>query len=187
MLVNRVRLVTISMAGFALLCGFVLVCCTRSPAPGVSATVPRAADSDETAKTEEPEPALPESAALERPDKTRPGEETAEATAPTIEMDVPEEPELQLPRYLEIVEEVDPARQSEIEVTVTAPRRLELNTRNVKLLRLTREGLPLTRNRSIVLQIDGQGIEWTPKCVAVELERSPAGEWTVVRRRPYEP
>ena len=35
--------------------------------------------------------------------------------------------------------------------------------------------------------IDGQGIEWTREYLAVELERSSAGVWTVVRRRPVEP
>jgi cytoskeletal protein RodZ len=185
--VNRVKLVTIGVAVCALLCGFVLVCCARSPTPGVSATVPRAADSGETAETEESVSAPPANVATEQPETTPPGQETADATAPSIEIDVPEEPKPELPRYLEIIEEIDPAREPSIEATVAPPQKLELNTRNVKLLRLTREGLPLTRNRSIVLQIDGQGIEWTPKYVAVELERSPAGAWTVVRRRPYQP
>jgi hypothetical protein len=187
MSVNRVRLATIGMAAFALLCGFVLVCCARSPTPAVTATPPRAADSDETAATQESGSVPPESAGAEPPDVTPPREETGELTAPSIEMDEPEEPAPVLPRYLEIVEETDPIQRASIEVTLTPPRKLELDTRNVKLLRLTRDGLPLTRSRSIVLQIDGQGIEWTPKYMAVELERSPAGEWTVVRRRPYEP
>ncbi len=187
MFVNRGRLATIGIAAFALLCGFALVCCTRSPTPGVEAAPPRAADSDETAETAESEPALPENVGAEPPDETPPGDETPEVTVPSIEMDEPETPGPQLPRYLEVVEEIDPARQPAVEVTLTAPRTLELDTHNVKRLRLTREGLPLTRNRSIVLRIDGQGIEWTPKYVAVELERSPAGEWTVVRRRPDQP
>lgn len=187
MLVKRIKLVTIGMAAFALLCGFVLVCCTRSPSPGVTATPPRAVDADETAEAVQPQAATPEGVAPEQLDRTRPGQERVAATVPSIDVDEPEKPQPALPRYLEIVEETDPTRRASVEATITPPRKLELNTQNVKLLRLTREGLPLTRNRSIVLQIDGQGIEWTPKYVAVELERSPAGEWTVVRRRPYEP
>ncbi|MFQ5807054.1 MAG: hypothetical protein ACE5I3_11460 [Phycisphaerae bacterium] len=184
---SRARLFVISVAGFALLFGFGLVCCTRSPTPAITAAPPRAADSGAADETEESEPSLPQAVGAEKTNVEAPRDEAADSAAPTIEMDEPEQPELQTPRYLSIVEQINPARRSRVHATVTPPRKLELTTENVSLLRLTREGLPLARNRSIVLRIDGQGIEWTPKYVAVELERSPAGAWTVVRRRPFKP
>jgi hypothetical protein len=191
---NRVKLATVGTAAFAVLCGFVLMCCARPHPPaggtGVSSVTtapPRTADADGTAETVKPLPAPPEDAGTDQSRIMPPGDEPARPTTSIIEMEQAEEVKPELPPYLEIVEEIDRAQHASIAATLTPPRKLELDTQNVKLLRLTREGLPLTRNRSTVLQIDGQGIEWTPRYVAVELERSPAGEWTVIRRRPYQP
>jgi hypothetical protein len=100
-------------------------------------------------------------------------------------METPEKPEPKTPRYLAIVEQVDADQDAKVQATIRPPTGLELETENVKRLRITREGLPLVQNRSIVLRIDGQGIEWTRHYVAVELERSSAGTWTVIGRRPY--
>lgn len=187
MSVNRVRLSVVGAAGFVLLGGIGLVCCARPSTPAVDATQPRAADSGVIAEAERPEPPSAQNA-----DDTKTGAkasrgEAAEAVAPTIEMEQPERPEPRTPRYLSIVEEINVARPAKVHATVAAPSTLELTTENVRRIRVTREGLPLARDRSIVLRIDGQGIEWTRKYIAVELERSPAGAWTVVRRRPLKP
>ncbi len=99
-------------------------------------------------------------------------------------METPEGPEPRTPRYLEIVEQVHSDRTGTVRATITSPTKLELETDNIKRLRITREGLPLAEGRSIVLRIDGQGIEWTRQYTAVELERSSAGTWTVIGRRP---
>lgn len=185
----RVRLPAVLTTGLVLLGAVVHVACERSVSPAVTATQPRPADSGEMTETETGEPPIaadgvPEQ---EQADVRPPREDTTDATAPGIEMDAPEKPEPKTPRYVSIVERIDSARHAKVHATIEAPRKLELSTENVKCLRLTREGLPLTRNLSIVLRIDGQGIEWTPRYVAVELERSSAGAWTVVRRRPAKP
>ncbi len=98
-------------------------------------------------------------------------------------MDEPAPKPPPVPPFLAIVEKTKPRREARVHVTVTQPRKLDIDTRNVRRLRLTRRRLPLARNRSIVLRIDGKGIEWTPDVVAVELERSRSGEWRVVRTR----
>jgi hypothetical protein len=96
-------------------------------------------------------------------------------------MDEPAEPLEPPPPYVSIVELIDAGQRPAVRVTPVAPRKLIVATQNVKRLRLTREGLPLARDRSIVLSIDGQGIEWTQECLKVELEWTPAGAWSVVR------
>ena len=184
---NRVRLSVIGIAGFASLLGLALVCCTRSSTPGVSARQPHAADSGTPAETAESRPPSGQEA---EPKTTRAEalrDDPAEAATPTIEMDQPEPPEPKTPHYVSIVEEIKSARPSKVHARIVSPTKLVLTTENVKRIRVTRAGLPLARNRSIVLLIDDQGIEWTRQYLAVELERSRAGEWTVVRRRPAKP
>lgn len=184
MIAKRGRVAAIGAAGFVLVCGFALVCCTRPTTPGVDATRPRA-DAGRTSETEPPAP--PEEATSEQPDEARPRHQATGSVPPEIDVEAPEEPEPKTPRYLEIVEQVHLDRVPKVRATIVSPTKLELETDNIKRLRITREGLPLARNRSIVLRIDGQGIEWTRKYLAVELERSSAGVWEVVRRRPVEP
>jgi len=41
--------------------------------------------------------------------------------------------------------------------------------------------VPLSRRRSISLQLDGQGLEWLAHSKVVEFERSMAGEWIPVK------
>lgn len=168
----------ISAATFFLACGLALVCCTRPTAPAVSATPPRG-------DAPQPDPAgattQPANAPAARPQARSTPIEPAPAE---IDMETPEEPEPRTPRYLEIVDEIRADGVGTVRATVTLPSKLELETDNVKRLRITREGLPLATGRSIVVRIDGQGIEWTRQYTAVELERSSAGTWTVVGRRP---
>ena len=186
MAMNRKSVAVICAAGSALLGGFGLVCCSRPTGPGVTVTQPPTATPDEATHPSDSEPTAARDRVEEPPETAAPRDNPAD-TAPPIEMETPAEPEPKTPRYLDIVEELDASRRALVEATIVAPTKLELNTQNVKRLRITREGLPLARDRSIVLRIDGQGIEWTRQYVSVELERSPAGAWTVVRRRPVEP
>jgi hypothetical protein len=174
---KRVRLIVLGTAALACLSTVGLICCTRPPAAEVSATPPRASEPEK--QTEDS--GIPQQAARTPP------EESASTPPATIDMDTPEEPAPVPPSYMSIVEEIDPVKRSIVYTTIEPPRTLELTTENVKRIRLTREGLPLARHGSLVLRIDGQGIEWTRKYVAVELERSSAGEWSVVDRRPANP
>ncbi len=182
MIVKRGTVLAISTAAFVLLCGFGLVCCTRSTAPGVEVAQPRA-DSGEEEDIGSAEVARQEDAATEPAivDASR------DESAGTIDMETPEKPEPKTPRYVSIVEQLHSGQDARVTATIELPTKLELTTDNVSRLRITREGLPLARDRSIVLRIDGQGIEWTRQYLAVELERSSAGVWTVVRRRPAMP
>lgn len=189
------RLVMIAGA-LLLLCDLGLIGCERPPKAGLTATQPRPADVEDAATDRTKEPFAAEAQAEPGDRSTAPADDAAadvaeqrasDAAPTTIDMDEPEEPEPPLPPYLSVVERIDPGQQARVYATPIAPNKLEVTTENVKRLRLTRERLPLSRHRSTVLRIDGQGIEWTPKYVAVELERSPAGAWTVVRRKPVNP
>lgn len=172
----------IGVVGFALLCGFALVCCTQPTTPGVDSRSPR---TDEAETREAELPARPQNTTSAQPGETRPRDQVGEWGPPQIDMDTPETSEPRTPRYLAIVEQIQADQDAAIRATIHPPTKLELETNNIKRLRITREGLPLAQNRSIVLRIDGQGIEWTQQYIAVELERSSAGIWTVVGRRPY--
>lgn len=181
---KRARTLFLGAAGGLLLCSLTLVCCQR-PTTRVEATAP----------PKENQPAEPPPAVVARPVQQPPAVQPTPApthdppsAAPpsNINMDQPAESKPP-PPFLAVVEEINPARRSTVTAELHPPRKLVVNTTNVKRLRLTRERLPLTHSRSIVLRIDDQGIEWTSKHVAIELERSAAGEWTVVKRRPRKP
>jgi hypothetical protein len=63
---------------------------------------------------------------------------------------------------------------------VEPPRRLRVDTDNVRRLRIDRRRVPLTRDGSLSLVLDGQGFEWGERTTVLTLERTPAGAWTVV-------
>ena len=178
MSLNRRKASVLAALGLASMLLAGVLCCARSQAPAVQATPPREDVARERA-TVESEPATEPRAAS--------GKATTEPPGQPIDMEVPEEPQPRTPSYIEIVDDIKPGEQPVVWAEVVSPTKLVIETDNVQMLRVTREGTSLSRTRSIVLRIDGQGIEWTPKYIAVELERSPAGEWTVVRRRPVEP
>jgi hypothetical protein len=178
MTLNRTRLAALAALGVASLLLAGVLCCARSESPAVQTAQPREGAA--------PQPAPP--GEQEQPSgRPATADEATTDPAQPIDMDVPEEPQPEMPPYVEIVEQIKPAEPTFVNAEIVSPTKLVIETDNVRVLRITREGVPLARNRSIVLRIDDQGIEWTRKYIAVELERSPAGEWTVVRRRPAEP
>lgn len=91
------------------------------------------------------------------------------------------QPDPDLPNYLAIVSRVDPRQVAQIEVLSAAGHRLALDTRNVGRLRIDRQRLPLRRDRSIALILDGQGFEWRADSKVIEFERSINGVWTPVK------
>lgn len=117
---------------------------------------------------EKPTPALSptEGEAAPRPATTQP------ATAPA-------EPEL--PEYLTLVARFDAQQPVRVQVISAEGRRLVLDTHNVSRLRIDRAQVPVQRDRSIVLLLDGQGIEWLASSKVVEFERSENGVWRPVR------
>jgi hypothetical protein len=187
-ILNHSRSAVKVLAGLALLCGVGLIACERPATPGVTLTPPRESDAETPTDADRPEkPPTATEADTEPGAMTAPRDDVADTNAATIDIEEPGEPRPGIPRFISITEEIEPQRLSSVDVAVLPPRKLELNTENIKRLRLTREGLPLAKNSSIVLRIDGQGIEWTPRYIAVELERSPTGLWTVIGRRAYQP
>jgi len=125
-----------------------------------------------TEPTDTPAPAprndtsTPQAAA--KPDETAP-EESARDDEP-----------LELPDYLVVLERLRPKASCMVRGREFPPSRLELLTENVSRLKIVRRKLALQQQRSIVIQIDGQGIEWTPKVEVVELVRTPSGIWKPV-------
>ena len=68
-----------------------------------------------------------------------------------------------------------------VETQREADRRLVIETRNVRRLRIDRQRAELSQRRSVALQIDGQGLEWLARSQVSEFERSVNGEWKPVK------
>lgn len=157
-------------ASMVIMGGITLVCCTRTTSPSLSPTVPPSVKEEPSISTKSEQDSIE-------------GE-----SVPQPEIDVlTDTPEPKPPSYVAVVDQYEAGRPGRVRAKITAPSKLELETGNVRRLRITREGLPLPRDRSIVLRIDGQGIEWTRDYLVVELERSPAGVWEVTHLRPVKP
>ena len=178
----------------AILIALLVAGCESRPPQGVAVTQPqsagegKAAGSEPTGPpgTQQPEPgesARPSS----KPSAESGGSEAGDVVGETSAEKPPHEPEPRLPRYLRILERFDNTVQSKVRVRLEPPAKLEIQTDNVKRLRITRIGLPLMRGRSTVLRIDEQVFEWTRRSDVVELERSPNGVWTSVKLRKSRP
>lgn len=83
--------------------------------------------------------------------------------------------------YLVVLERYQADAPFATNAQLEPPRRLRVDTQNVKRLRITRQDVPLMRGGSLSLTIDGQGFEWNEKTPVLLLERSPAGAWAVAR------
>ena len=88
-----------------------------------------------------------------------------------------------LPDYITVLERFQTDEPARVELAITSPERLVIDTQNVRRLRVDRQRLPMNTRRSIVLRLDGQGIEWTADSDVSEFERSVNGEWTPARKR----
>lgn len=85
-----------------------------------------------------------------------------------------------LPEWLEIVASFGD-EPGAVDIVHAEGRRLVLDTRAVRRLHIDRARLPLHRDRSIVLILDGQGIEWRANSTVDLFERSENGVWTPVK------
>ncbi len=85
------------------------------------------------------------------------------------------------PEYVTVVDRYKPAARATISVATERGNRLVIATRNVKRLRIDRNRVPLDPDRSIALELDGQGLEWLRWSKVSEFERSPNGDWKPVR------
>lgn len=108
------------------------------------------------------------------------GSPTTRPAAPSGEP-LPEPAPPALPSYVRVLERFDPQEPARVHVEISSARRLVIETDNVQRLRIDRARLPMATHRSIVLRLDGQGIEWTPRSTVREFQRSPNGVWSAVR------
>jgi hypothetical protein len=95
----------------------------------------------------------------------------------------PEAQTQELPDYIEVLERYHPAEAARVSVQLDSPRRLIIDTQNVRRLRIDRNKLPLSKRGHIILRLDEQGIEWRAGSSTDEFERSVNGDWTPVKQR----
>lgn len=93
------------------------------------------------------------------------------------------EPAAIVPDYVVVLERFASDKPYAIDVKSDDPLRLTIRTNNIKRLQIRRHGSGLSETKSVAIQIDLQGIEWTPKLDAVELARSANGAWLPVERK----
>lgn len=67
-----------------------------------------------------------------------------------------------------------------VEGKIEAERRVILDTDNAQRIRFDRRRIPVRRDRSIILVIDGQGIEWLASSTVTEFERTKTGAWVAL-------
>jgi len=85
------------------------------------------------------------------------------------------------PDYVSVVDRYRPSAPASVRAATERGNRLVIETRNVKRLRIERSKAPLDPDRSIALELDGQGIEWLRYSQVTEFERSTNGDWKPVR------
>lgn len=125
-----------------------------------------------------------------RPATTTSAPATSPRSAPTTTLPPREplhEPRFEkptLPEYISLLETAHAPRKSDVRVSVSPPARLEIETENVRRLRIDRHKLPFPPGRSIALRLDGQAFELTSRTGSVDFERSPTGEWKAIEPKP---
>ncbi len=112
------------------------------------------------------------------------GPVVAVATQPVESSSPPAAAPPRVPDYMTILARFDEREPFELSASARRPSVLEIRSRNVQRIRLARAELPLEKSRSVMIRIDGYGIEWTPRRSVVELERSQNGAWRVADERP---
>lgn len=84
------------------------------------------------------------------------------------------------PRYLSVTRRFDLARPHRVNATTQGDRRLIIETENVQRMKFSRSDIPLRSDRSIILQLDGQPIEWLVGSEVTEFERTVNGAWVAL-------
>ncbi len=92
----------------------------------------------------------------------------------------PQPDEAAAPDFVAILDTIEPGKPARVVVEQESDRRLSLSTRNVRRIRIDRAAAQLASNRSVSLQLDGQGIEWAARSVTREFERTRSGLWQPV-------
>ncbi|MCK4341148.1 MAG: hypothetical protein KAY37_05420 [Phycisphaerae bacterium] len=107
--------------------------------------------------------------------------ETKPAAQPETEPPATQPAEPKLPDYLAIINRIEADEAVDVRIVTAADRKLMLETRNVRRLHIDRAQVPVDKDRSIVLVLDGQVLEWRANSKVVEFERTPAGVWIPVK------
>jgi len=134
---------------------------------------PQTAPSARTVEPNTPAPHTAKDATAAKPDAP----DAAEAKPGTTESEAAE-PEL--PGYLTIIDRYEPNKPARLTAATPGGRRLTLDTRNVRRVRIDREDVPLTGKGSIALTLDGQVFEWMANSQVAVFERSDNGIWRPV-------
>jgi type IV secretory pathway VirB10-like protein len=129
-----------------------------------------------------PEQAPPATAAPRSPVADVP---PAASPAPVPAVPPEEEPEPEVPPpppdYVRILAVLDPKQPARVTVETSPQNDLVISTRNVRLLEIDRERVPLNIRKSIALRLDGQVIEWTAGSTTRVFECSVNGVWQSAR------
>lgn len=111
-------------------------------------------------------------APMTQPARTQPA--TTEPVSPPAIVEPNEPP---WPAYITDVAPIEAAAKPEVTVVTAKGRRLVIDTQNVQRLRIVRDELPIETSGSIVLRLDGQGIEWLADSGVEWFKRSRNGNW----------
>jgi len=151
-------------------CALLLCACENPPPAGARGpTPPPPADS---AEAESPNAEAPQTPATA---------DGLDPTAPPVAPLAVQPAETESPPYAVVAGVFiadEPPRVREVRRTA---RRLELDTYNVRRLRIDRAQLQPEGRQSLTLVLDGQGMEWHAGSPVVEFERSRNGVWEPVR------
>ncbi len=147
------------------------------PAERVAAP-PRVAVAAPTSTAEVPAPAPPPAKPLPAP--SAPAPEPAPEPEPTPQD--PDEDAARLPRYLKVLQSRPGSAALLPDASTEGARTVRIRSNDATVLRITRNGLPLTTRGSIVLRIDSQVFEWTPQHRTLDLGFSPSSGWSIIAR-----
>jgi hypothetical protein len=124
-------------------------------------------------------------AVARKPESPKPPPSTAEPISQPIRPFEPPTPPAaeELPPYIQVLERFRPLEPATVHIDSSSPQRLVIDTSNVRRIWIDRERAQLALNRSVVLRLDGQGIEWTADSRTREFERSKNGVWEAAHER----
>lgn len=133
-----------------------LASCERGPAPRVTSSQPNGAATDRR---------------VERVDSAAPPavDDEPEAAASRPADDVPP--------FIDVLERIAFDRPGRIRAEPKGANVVEIATENVQRLRIRNDEFPISGEGSVILRIDGSVREWLRKQPALELRRTPAGDW----------
>lgn len=120
---------------------------------------------------------------------TQPASAATTTTAPPVAPDgatghqdvpPPDSSEPELPSYVTVIERYESGKPARLTAATPGGRRLTLDTRNVRRIRIDRDDVPMAGKGSVALALDGQVFEWVANSQVAVFERSENGVWRPV-------